>query len=116
MIIAFWVVFSCHLSLTSFVIQRWDKINNADLNFQTSDFFIHLLGLALLEVKSTLNDTRNFLSNWRKSGETHCTWTGITCHLGEQRVRSMYVSSTHCTNSLISILGLRRKKKDFFHH
>ncbi|KAL5146378.1 LRR receptor-like serine/threonine-protein kinase FEI 1 [Glycine soja] len=46
-------------------------------------------GLTLLEVKSTLNDTRNFLSNWRKSGETHCTWTGITCHPGEQRVRSI---------------------------
>lgn len=116
MIIAFWVVFSCHLSLTSFVIQRWDKINNADLNFQTSDFFIHLLGLALLEVKSTLNDTRNFLSNWRKSDESHCTWTGITCHPGEQRVRSMYVSSAHTPFILIYYTWFEKKKEDFFHH
>ncbi|ESW10211.1 hypothetical protein PHAVU_009G190400 [Phaseolus vulgaris] len=46
-------------------------------------------GHTLLEIKSTLNDTRNFLSNWRKSDESHCTWTGITCHPGEQRVRSI---------------------------
>ncbi|KAK7317232.1 hypothetical protein RJT34_01283 [Clitoria ternatea] len=46
-------------------------------------------GLALLEIKSTLNDTRNVLSNWRESNESHCTWTGITCHPGEQRVRSI---------------------------
>ncbi|KAL3025049.1 hypothetical protein AAZX31_04G159000 [Glycine max] len=54
-----------------------------------SSLALTLDGLALLEVKSTLNDTRNFLSNWRKSDESHCTWTGITCHLGEQRVRSI---------------------------
>ncbi|KAJ1421743.1 Leucine-rich repeat-containing N-terminal, plant-type [Sesbania bispinosa] len=46
-------------------------------------------GLTLLEIKSTLNDTRNFLSNWQESDESHCTWTGITCHPGEQRVRSI---------------------------
>ncbi|XP_027338850.1 LRR receptor-like serine/threonine-protein kinase FEI 2 [Abrus precatorius] len=46
-------------------------------------------GIALLEIKSTLNDTRNVLSNWRESDESHCTWIGITCHPGEQRVRSI---------------------------
>ncbi|KAK7411478.1 hypothetical protein VNO78_02912 [Psophocarpus tetragonolobus] len=46
-------------------------------------------GLALLEIKSTLNDTKNFLSNWRQSDKSHCTWTGITCHPGEQLVRSI---------------------------
>ncbi|KAL9314248.1 hypothetical protein ACSQ67_019700 [Phaseolus vulgaris] len=59
-------------------------------------------GHTLLEIKSTLNDTRNFLSNWRKSDESHCTWTGITCHPGEQRVRSMYKSTLYATGGIIS--------------
>ncbi|XP_057444789.1 LRR receptor-like serine/threonine-protein kinase FEI 1 isoform X2 [Lotus japonicus] len=46
-------------------------------------------GLTLLEIKSTLNDTRNFLSDWQEFDESHCTWTGITCHPGDQRVRSI---------------------------
>ncbi|CAH9092496.1 unnamed protein product [Cuscuta europaea] len=46
-------------------------------------------GVALLELKATLNDTRNALSDWRDSDSTPCTWTGISCHLNEQRVRSI---------------------------
>ncbi|XP_019438025.1 PREDICTED: LRR receptor-like serine/threonine-protein kinase FEI 1 isoform X1 [Lupinus angustifolius] len=46
-------------------------------------------GVTLLEIKSTLNDTRNVLSNWQELDESPCTWTGITCHLGEQRVREI---------------------------
>ncbi|KAK7265765.1 hypothetical protein RJT34_33388 [Clitoria ternatea] len=46
-------------------------------------------GLALLEIKTTLNDTKNVLSNWQELDESHCAWTGITCHPGEQRVRSI---------------------------
>lgn len=74
------------------------------LNF---DWIFHLVGLALLEIKSAFNDTRNVLSNWQESDESHCTWTGITCHDGEQRVRSMYVSSKHIhTLRFFSLLSL----------
>ena len=53
-----------------------------------------MLGLTLLEIKSALNDTRNVLSNWQELDESPCAWTGITCHPGEQRVRSMYANIT----------------------
>ncbi|KAH1117682.1 hypothetical protein GLYMA_17G096500v4 [Glycine max] len=47
-------------------------------------------GMTLLEIKSTLNDTKNVLSNWQQFDESHCAWTGISCHPGdEQRVRSI---------------------------
>ena len=66
------------------------------MKFNSRTFF-HLLGLALLEIKSTFNDTKNVLGNWQEFDETHCAWTGISCHSGdEQRVRSMYADNT-CT-------------------
>ncbi|KAI4336044.1 hypothetical protein L6164_014620 [Bauhinia variegata] len=46
-------------------------------------------GLALLEIKSTLNDTRNVLSNWQESDDSPCAWTGIACHPGNEHVRSI---------------------------
>ncbi|KAJ7945963.1 Receptor-like protein kinase [Quillaja saponaria] len=46
-------------------------------------------GLTLLEIKSTLNDTRNYLSNWIDSDESPCKWTGVTCHPADQRVSSI---------------------------
>ncbi|XP_020225653.1 LRR receptor-like serine/threonine-protein kinase FEI 1 [Cajanus cajan] len=46
-------------------------------------------GLTLLEIKSTLNDTKNVLSNWQEFDESPCAWTGISCYPGEQRVRSI---------------------------
>lgn len=47
-------------------------------------------GQTLLEIKSTLNDTKNVLSNWQEFDSSHCAWTGISCHPGdEQRVRSI---------------------------
>ncbi|XP_068306679.1 LRR receptor-like serine/threonine-protein kinase FEI 2 [Pyrus communis] len=46
-------------------------------------------GLALLEIKSTLNDSRNVLSDWQDSDESPCKWTGITCHPQELRVISI---------------------------
>lgn len=49
------------------------------------------LGLALLEVKSSLNDSKNFLSNWKDVDESPCHWTGILCSPQDQRVVSMYV-------------------------
>ncbi|KAJ4828337.1 hypothetical protein Tsubulata_040653 [Turnera subulata] len=46
-------------------------------------------GLALLELKSTLNDTRNVLGNWQATDETPCKWTGIACYPQDQRVSSI---------------------------
>ncbi|KAJ0047908.1 hypothetical protein Pint_15283 [Pistacia integerrima] len=46
-------------------------------------------GLTLLEIKNTLNDSRDFLVNWQATDETPCKWTGISCHTHDQRVRSI---------------------------
>ncbi|KAL3640620.1 hypothetical protein CASFOL_015588 [Castilleja foliolosa] len=46
-------------------------------------------GDALLEVKTSLNDTNNLLSNWNDSDESPCKWTGITCSPQDQRVVSI---------------------------
>uniref|UniRef100_A0A9I9DF79 Protein kinase domain-containing protein n=1 Tax=Cucumis melo TaxID=3656 RepID=A0A9I9DF79_CUCME len=46
-------------------------------------------GLTLLEIKSTLNDTKNVLSNWSPTDETPCKWTGISCHPEDSRVSSV---------------------------
>ncbi|GFQ05254.1 LRR receptor-like serine/threonine-protein kinase fei 1 [Phtheirospermum japonicum] len=46
-------------------------------------------GVALLEVKTSLNDTKNLLSNWYDSDESPCKWTGITCSPQDQRVVSI---------------------------
>ncbi|KAE9602168.1 putative protein kinase RLK-Pelle-LRR-XIIIa family [Lupinus albus] len=55
-----------------------------------SSFALTQDGVTLLEIKSTLNDTKNVLSNWQELDESPCTWTGITCHHGEQqRVREI---------------------------
>ncbi|CAL0307219.1 unnamed protein product [Lupinus luteus] len=54
-----------------------------------SSFALTQDGVTLLEIKSTLNDTKNVLSNWQELDESPCRWTGITCHPGEQRVREI---------------------------
>ncbi|XVF50192.1 hypothetical protein PTKIN_Ptkin04bG0076500 [Pterospermum kingtungense] len=46
-------------------------------------------GLTLLEIKSTLNDSKNFLGNWVATDESPCSWTGISCYPFDQRVRSI---------------------------
>ncbi|KAG6386120.1 hypothetical protein SASPL_155010 [Salvia splendens] len=46
-------------------------------------------GLTLLEVKASLNDSNNFLSNWEDIDESPCNWTGIACSPHDQRVISM---------------------------
>ncbi|TXG50414.1 hypothetical protein EZV62_022938 [Acer yangbiense] len=46
-------------------------------------------GVTLLEIKSTLNDSRNYLGNWQATDEFPCKWTGISCHHHDQRVRSI---------------------------
>ncbi|KAL1543581.1 LRR receptor-like serine/threonine-protein kinase FEI 1 [Salvia divinorum] len=47
------------------------------------------LGLTLLEVKASLNDSKNFLSNWKDIDESPCNWTGIACSPQHQRVISI---------------------------
>lgn len=54
--------------------------------------YIFAQGLTLLEIKSTLNDTRNMLIDWQPSDESPCTWAGISCHPQDQRVISMYAT------------------------
>ncbi|KAL0355899.1 UNVERIFIED_CONTAM: LRR receptor-like serine/threonine-protein kinase FEI 1 [Sesamum radiatum] len=49
-------------------------------------------GVTLLEVKSSLNDSKNILSNWKDTDESPCQWTGISCSPDDQRVISMYVT------------------------
>ncbi|EPS65172.1 hypothetical protein M569_09607, partial [Genlisea aurea] len=46
-------------------------------------------GIVLLEVKTGLNDSQNFLSNWVETDETPCHWTGISCSQQDQRVISV---------------------------
>lgn len=53
---------------------------------------IWFVGITLLELKTTLNDTKNFLSNWDDSDDTPCKWTGITCNPADSTVFSMYAS------------------------
>ncbi|GER38556.1 leucine-rich repeat protein kinase family protein [Striga asiatica] len=43
-------------------------------------------GFALLELKVSLNDTGNFLSDWNESDEFPCKWTGIACSGQDKRV------------------------------
>ncbi|XP_051123390.1 LRR receptor-like serine/threonine-protein kinase FEI 2 isoform X2 [Andrographis paniculata] len=46
-------------------------------------------GVALLEVKTGLNDSKNLLSNWRDSDEFPCQWIGISCSPQDHRVISI---------------------------
>nr|XP_027124698.1 LRR receptor-like serine/threonine-protein kinase FEI 2 isoform X2 [Coffea arabica] len=46
-------------------------------------------GIALLEFKTSLNDSKNYLSNWNASDASPCRWTGISCHPEDQSVISM---------------------------
>ncbi|GAU32829.1 hypothetical protein TSUD_208970 [Trifolium subterraneum] len=58
--------------------------------FNPSSLALTQDGQTLLEIKNTFNDTKNVLSNWQEFDESHCAWTGISCHPGdEQRVRSI---------------------------
>ncbi|GER50002.1 leucine-rich repeat protein kinase family protein [Striga asiatica] len=47
--------------------------------------------VTLLELKASLNDSKNYLGDWTESDEFPCKWTGITCSQQEQKVISMYV-------------------------
>ncbi|KAI3777559.1 hypothetical protein L1987_47359 [Smallanthus sonchifolius] len=52
----------------------------------TCSFALTQDGLTLLELKQSLNDSKNALSNWVDNDETPCQWTGITCYPSDQRV------------------------------
>lgn len=54
------------------------------------------IGITLLDLKSTLNDSNNLLSNWKDTDESPCEWTGISCYPNSQTVRIMYVSWFWC--------------------
>ncbi|KAK1433754.1 hypothetical protein QVD17_10670 [Tagetes erecta] len=54
--------------------------------FFTCSFALTEDGLTLLELKQSLNDSRNVLSNWVNNDETPCQWTGITCYQSDNRV------------------------------
>ncbi|KAI5683637.1 hypothetical protein M9H77_04865 [Catharanthus roseus] len=43
-------------------------------------------GITLLEFKRTLNDSKNYLSDWNDYDESPCKWTGISCHPKDQNV------------------------------
>ncbi|GAB2223788.1 hypothetical protein Drorol1_Dr00004528 [Drosera rotundifolia] len=46
-------------------------------------------GVTLLEFKSTLNDTKDILGDWKDTDESPCNWTGISCNLQDRRVTSI---------------------------
>lgn len=56
--------------------------------------FTLFLGITLLEFKRTLNDSKNYLSDWNDYDESPCKWTGISCHPKDQNVIAMYVTSS----------------------
>ncbi|KAL9681229.1 hypothetical protein QQ045_013010 [Rhodiola kirilowii] len=63
-------------------------------------------GLALLEIKSSFNDTKNVLSNWVSTDETPCYWTGITCYNdADRRVRSINLPYMQIGGTLSPSIG-----------
>ncbi|GKV14130.1 hypothetical protein SLEP1_g25043 [Rubroshorea leprosula] len=62
-------------------------------------------GLTLLEVKSTLNDTRNSLDNWQASDESPCNWTGISCYPQDQRVREINIPYMQLSGTISPSIG-----------
>ncbi|KAI8543470.1 hypothetical protein RHMOL_Rhmol08G0221000 [Rhododendron molle] len=64
-----------------------------------------LFGITLLELKTTLNDTKNFLSNWDDSDDTPCNWTGITCNPADSTVFSMALHQNSLHGVIPSEIG-----------
>ncbi|GLJ25784.1 hypothetical protein SUGI_0493720 [Cryptomeria japonica] len=46
-------------------------------------------GVALLEFKATLNDTKNVLRNWNESDANPCGWSGVVCNHFSKRVTAL---------------------------
>lgn len=76
------------LNLNNRNVMHLDLIYTHMLTYRLSMLFA---GITLLDLKSTLNDSKNFLSDWRDSDETPCQWTGISCNADDHTVSSMYV-------------------------
>ncbi|KAL5544369.1 hypothetical protein UlMin_008153 [Ulmus minor] len=62
-------------------------------------------GLSLLELKTTLNDTKNMLSNWQALDEFPCNWTGVSCHPQDQRVISINLPYMQLGGTISPSLG-----------
>lgn len=61
----------------------WDLIFSAFLGvtlLSSLSLALNQDGMALLEMKTTFNDTKNYLSNWRDTDESPCKWSGVTCN------------------------------------
>ncbi|XP_061364611.1 LRR receptor-like serine/threonine-protein kinase FEI 1 [Gastrolobium bilobum] len=71
------------------VVLLWVFLGILTTVFCPSSLALTQDGLTLLEIKSSLNDTKNVLSNWQEYDESPCAWVGISCHPGEQKVRSI---------------------------
>eukprot|EP00252_Welwitschia_mirabilis_P021664 TRINITY_DN5613_c0_g1_i1.p1 TRINITY_DN5613_c0_g1~~TRINITY_DN5613_c0_g1_i1.p1 ORF type:complete len:650 (-),score=118.61 TRINITY_DN5613_c0_g1_i1:230-2179(-) len=62
-------------------------------------------GMALLEFKAHLNDTRNFLSSWNEEDETPCRWRGVICHRVTKRVTMLNLPYLLLGGTLSSSIG-----------
>lgn len=64
-------------------------------------------GMALLEMKTTFNDTSNHLTNWRDSDESPCKWSGVTCddNPQDQRVVSINLPYMQLGGSISPSIG-----------
>ncbi|KAI3454618.1 hypothetical protein Pfo_011281 [Paulownia fortunei] len=76
-------------------------------------------GVTLLEVKTSFNDSKNFLSNWKDTDESPCKWTGISCSPQDQRVISInlpymqlggIISPSICKLSRLQRLALHQNR------
>ncbi|KAK6924956.1 Serine-threonine/tyrosine-protein kinase, catalytic domain [Dillenia turbinata] len=73
--------------------------------FSTCSLALTPDGLTLLEVKETLNDSKNLLSNWNASDYSPCKWTGIFCTPNDQRVNSINLPYMQLGGSLSPSIG-----------
>ncbi|EYU32615.1 hypothetical protein MIMGU_mgv1a000562mg [Erythranthe guttata] len=66
-------------------------------------------GIYLLELKKTILDPSNFLSNWNPNDHTPCNWTGVNCTAAAEDynpvVCSLDLSSRNLSGTLSSWIG-----------
>ncbi|XP_076903910.1 LRR receptor-like serine/threonine-protein kinase FEI 2 [Bidens hawaiensis] len=85
--------------------------------FSTCSFALTQDGLTLLELKQSLNDTKNVLSNWVDNVETPCQWTGITCYPSDQRVLAINLPYMELEGFISPSIGkLSRLQRLALHH
>ncbi|KAK1422319.1 hypothetical protein QVD17_25352 [Tagetes erecta] len=73
--------------------------------FSPCSFALTQDGLTLLEIKQSLNDSNNVLSNWVNNDETPCQWTGITCYQSDQRVLAINLPYMELGGVISSSIG-----------